>query len=94
VTVPTIPLDLFVRQNSLPRVDFIKADIEGAERLMLEGAKEVLRDFSPKLAICTYHRRDDPETLRDLILCANPNYVIENKFRKLYAHVPDRTGGA
>ena len=34
-------LDKWVKENNVPRVDFIKADIEGAERLMLEGAQWV-----------------------------------------------------
>ena len=88
IVINTITLDDFVCKNNLPRVDFIKADIEGAERLMLKGAKNVLRDFAPKLAICDYHLPDDPQVLRDLILDANPNYVIEHKYKKIFAYVP------
>ncbi len=58
--VETITIDDFVRENNLPRVDFIKSDIEGFERNMLEGAQETLRRFAPKLALCTYHLPDDP----------------------------------
>ncbi|MDR2569117.1 MAG: FkbM family methyltransferase [Oscillospiraceae bacterium] len=88
IIVQTITLDSFVHENNLPRVDFIKADIEGAERYMLMGAKQVLKDFAPKIAICTYHLPDDPKVLRELILDANPKYVIEEKWKKMYAHVP------
>jgi len=88
VTVQTITLDKFVQENKLPRVDFIKADIEGAERLLLKGAKNTLKNLAPKLAICTYHIPDDPQVLRQLILDANPNYVIEERFLKMYAYVP------
>ena len=87
-TVKAIPLDIFVQENNLPRVDFIKADIEGAERFMLMGAKNVLKDFAPKLSICKYHLPDDPEVLRGLILDANPKYVIEERLGLIYAHVP------
>jgi hypothetical protein len=55
---------------------------------LLKGAKGVLRDFSPKIAICTYHSPDDPKILRDLILDANPNYKIIQGIMKLYAYVP------
>jgi len=86
--VQATTLDDFVKSENLPRVDFIKADIEGAERYMLKGARQVLKEFSPKLAICTYHGLDEPKVIRKLILDANPDYIIEQQPRKLYAHVP------
>jgi len=88
ISVKCTKPDTFVHQNNIPRIDFIKADIEGAERYMLMGAKQVLKDFAPKLAICTYHLPDDPKVLRELILDANPDYVIEERWKKMYAHVP------
>ena len=88
VAVPAITLDAFVEKNGIPRVDFIKADIEGAERSMLRGAKKVLKEFAPKLSICTYHLPDDPQVFREIILEANPKYIIVEKFKKMYAYVP------
>jgi len=85
--VSTITLDDWVKQNNISKIDFIKADIEGAERLMLEGAQWVLKNYAPKLAICTYHLPDDKKVLTDLILKANPNYKIIYKWKKLYAWV-------
>jgi len=87
ITVQAIPLDTFVERNNISQVDFIKADIEGAERYLLMGAKQVLEEFSPKISICTYHLPDDPQVLRQLILDANPNYIIEERFKKMYAYV-------
>ena len=80
-------VDDFVRENNLLKVDFIKADIEGFERYMLAGAKDTLRRFAPKLAICTYHSQEDPQLLKQIILKANPNYTIVQKRKKLYAAV-------
>lgn len=80
-------LDQFVEENRLERIDFIKADIEGAERDMLRGAFNVLKTFAPKLAICTYHLRDDPKVLEQLILEANPNYKIVHRRGKLMAAI-------
>lgn len=87
IDVEQITLDEYVKREGLKRVDFIKADIEGAERLMLQGAQETLRKFAPKLALCTYHLPDDKEVMTNLILKANPDYKIEYKWKKLYAHV-------
>lgn len=87
IDVEQITLDEYVKREGLKKVDFIKADIEGAERLMLQGAQETLRKFAPKLALCTYHLPDDKEVMTELILKANPNYKIEYKWKKLYAHI-------
>jgi len=85
--VQAITLDAFVEKHDIPRVDFIKADIEGAERYMLMGAKQVLKEYAPKISICTYHRPDDAKVLRGIILDANPHYIVEGKFSKMYAYV-------
>ncbi len=81
-------LDSWVEKNNIKKIDFIKADIEGAERLMLKGAIKVLREFGPKLAICIYHLPDDPEVITDIILSANPNYIISKTTHKVFAYIP------
>jgi FkbM family methyltransferase len=78
-------LDSYIETNSIKKVDFIKVDIEGAERDFLEGARLTLSKFKPKLAICTYHFIDDPVVLTKLILEANPNYKISYNSKKLFA---------
>jgi hypothetical protein len=80
-------LDKFVEEKKLTRVDFIKADIEGAERDMLRGAANVLKTHAPKLAICTYHLADDPDVLEKIIKEANPNYTVVHLRHKLFAMV-------
>jgi FkbM family methyltransferase len=85
ISVTTI--DKFVEENKLERVDFIKADIEGAERDMLRGAANVLKTFAPKLALCTYHLPDDPEVLEQIIKEANPDYTVVQMRHKLFACV-------
>jgi FkbM family methyltransferase len=80
-------LDNYVRENGISKVDFIKADIEGAERDMLKGAEWTLKNFAPRLALCTYHLYDDPKVLEDLILAINPNYKIVHLSHKLFACV-------
>jgi hypothetical protein len=51
-----------VLQNT--RVNFIKADVEGAEAQLLSGAANLLAGQPDlKVAICTYHNPDDAEKL-------------------------------
>ena len=56
-------IDKLVAEQQLNRVDFIKMDIEGAERQALEGARDTVARFRPKLAIAMEHR---PEDLREI----------------------------
>jgi len=82
-----ITLDKWVKENNISKIDFIKADIEGAERYMLSGATEVLQKFAPKLSICTYHLPDDPQVLEEIIVKANPNYQVVHTAKKIHAYV-------
>jgi FkbM family methyltransferase len=85
IIVNITTLDDFVHENNIPRVDFIKADIEGAERLMLEGARDTIKRFHPRLAICTYHLPDDKEVLTSIIKDIDVSYKITYSSHKLYA---------
>ncbi len=49
--VVLIRLDEFIDKAGIERVDFIKADIEGWELKMLEGAAETLKRFRPTMMI-------------------------------------------
>ncbi|MBR1816060.1 MAG: FkbM family methyltransferase [Lachnospiraceae bacterium] len=54
--------------------DFIKMDIEGSEVEALKGSAEVIKKYSPTLAICIYHLKDDFRKIPLLIKEINPNY--------------------
>jgi FkbM family methyltransferase len=66
--VSSVSIDSFA--ETLPRVDFIKMDIEGAELPALYGAAQTIRKHRPKLAISLYHNLSDfvdiPEYLASL----------------------------
>ncbi|MDE2227944.1 MAG: FkbM family methyltransferase [Alphaproteobacteria bacterium] len=50
-TVEVTTLDALAARLSLPRLDFIKADIEGWEQAMVEGGRQTLMRFRPALLI-------------------------------------------
>ncbi|MBR5974874.1 MAG: hypothetical protein IK020_06790 [Clostridiales bacterium] len=62
-----ITLDQFVSEYKLTDEKiFIKADCEGDEVHIIEGASELLKRKSGiKLALCTYHLQDHEQILRD-----------------------------
>ena len=70
VDVELVTIDALVAELGLKRVDFIKMDIEGAERNALNGAAETLRRFRPRMAIATENLPDDihavPATVNEL----------------------------
>lgn len=71
------------------RLDFIKADIEGAEISLLLGAKNVLADNSNlKLLICTYHRQDDGKRIKE-ILESSGYYTEYSQKYMLYINDPE-----
>ena len=62
------------------KIDFIKADIEGAEPLLLEGAKRIMEKDSPKIAICTYHRQDDAENCKKILESSGYGAIFSNGY--------------
>lgn len=56
------------------RVDFIKADVEGAEMDMLRGAEATIRGWMPKIAVTVYHAANDWRAMRDYVRAIAPGY--------------------
>jgi FkbM family methyltransferase len=69
-TVEVLTLERLLADMSIPRIDFLKMDIEGAEIQATEGALAVLKRDHPRLAITTYHRSFDFGALRALLIAA------------------------
>jgi FkbM family methyltransferase len=74
LAVRAVTLDRLVDELKLDRVDFIKMDIEGAERHALAGATRLLAAHKPRLAICIYHTPDDRDVVPRLVRSANDGY--------------------
>ena len=69
----TVSVDEISKSES---ITYIKADIEGAESEMLDGAEITLKRVKPKLNIAAYHRIEDIFILPEKILEVNPEYKI------------------
>ena len=63
--VEAISIDEWAEVNGIPKIDYIKMDIEGAEYDTLIGATRVIKEFKPSLAICVYHRNDSAAGIYD-----------------------------
>lgn len=71
-------IDSLFYSRELP-VTYIKADLEGYELNMLEGAKNTIARNLPKIAIATYHVHDHAEKISIFLKDINPNYQIKTK---------------
>jgi FkbM family methyltransferase len=77
VQVPLTTIDKLVAELNLPRVDFIKMDIEGAEIPALAGGRETIARFHPRMAIATEHKPDDEYAIPAAVRKISPNYQME-----------------
>ena len=67
-----VPLDWFYELKPT----LIKMDIEGSELDALHGAREILRDLKPALAVCLYHKASHLWEVPLLIHSMNPDYRL------------------
>lgn len=77
VRIQTTTLDQTVFDRKLPRVDYIKMNIEGAEIKALEGADEVIRRFKPHFAISSDHYLDG-DVIRGERTCNTVEHILAN----------------
>lgn len=73
VTVKARSIDSILQGE---RATYIKMDIEGAELEALKGAKESIKKWRPRLAICIYHKPEDIIELPAYILSLVPDYKM------------------
>jgi FkbM family methyltransferase len=73
-TALTITIDDLVISKGMPRVDFIKMDIEGSELDALKGARKTIEQYKPRLAISLYHKQNDFFEIPEYLHEVNPDY--------------------
>lgn len=74
IELPVTTIDKLVSELRLARVDFIKMDVEGAERNALEGALGTIAKYRPRMAIATENLADDQHVVPRVIRRARPDY--------------------
>lgn len=60
LNVNTNTIDTYCNENNIEYIDFIKIDVEGAEKIVLDGANNMLRNNKIKMGLF-----EVGETLRD-----------------------------
>jgi FkbM family methyltransferase len=76
VEAPLTTVDKLVAELHLPRVDFIKMDIEGAEQRAVVGARQTIGRFHPRMSLCIYHVKGDEVQVPKLVRDADPSYQV------------------
>jgi FkbM family methyltransferase len=71
-------IDHFCKTQNVP-INYLKADIEGYEQQMLDGAMDAITQFKPKIAITVYHKENDVPGIVKQLKCAVPGYKIKLK---------------
>ena len=84
-TARIMTLDNYVGEKNLPRVDFIKMDVEGSELDILKGAAITITKYKPILALSAY-KLDDFWTLTKFIKSLRPDYEFA---LRQYASTPE-----
>ena len=85
-TVETVTVDFLSEEYTNSKgFTLIKADVEGAEKQMLLGAKKEISAHSPKLFVSAYHRNEDIFALPLLVHELNPHYKI---YLRKHPYVP------
>lgn len=74
VRVPLTTIDKIVAELDLRRVDFIKMDIEGAEKEALRGASDTIKRFRPRMSISSEHLDDDFTAIPAVVKSIEPRY--------------------
>lgn len=70
--IETINLDNVINE----KIDLIKLDIEGEELNALKGARRIITEYKPKIAVCIYHKQEHFWDIPLYLLELNSQYKI------------------
>jgi len=77
IRLPLTTIDKLAAELSLPRVDYVKMDIEGAEPNALVGGRETIKRWKPRMSISAYHQEDHPVRIPAVIRDIRSDYRME-----------------
>ncbi|MDD5594344.1 MAG: FkbM family methyltransferase [Candidatus Margulisbacteria bacterium] len=86
-TVKIRTIDQLFFERGLP-VSYLKADLEGYELKMLNGAIKTIKAFKPKIAITTYHRVEHARQIANFLEDLALGYKIKCKGIEAYSGAP------
>lgn len=69
-----------VDEEVLEDITYMKMDVEGAEMMALEGAKNQIIKNKPKLAISVYHKKEDIIDIPRYLLELRPDYKFYMRY--------------
>lgn len=82
----TVEVDAIAIDSLEPeRVDYIKYDVEGAEKEALLGSAETIKAHKPTLLVSAYHRSEDIFELPMLLAALEPSYKL---YLRRYPYIP------
>lgn len=55
------------RYLSDEKIDFLKIDVEGMEKEVIEGSKNILNQENVQVAVCTYHKNNDDILIKQIL---------------------------
>ena len=85
LNVNTNTIDNYCNEKSINNIDFIKIEVEGAEKIVLDGAKNMLENNKIKMGIF-----EIGETLKDANTSENEICnMLENYNYKIYKEIPN-----
>jgi hypothetical protein len=84
-----ISLDTFFSKRG-ECVNYIQADIEGGEKDLLIGARNLLKNRNMQLSICCYHREKDEKELSEMLLRHGFRVEYSAGYMLMWMQVPCR----
>jgi FkbM family methyltransferase len=76
--ISVMTLDHLIEIKNI-RPSYIKMDLEGHDYAALEGAKETIFQYKPRIAVTTYHHINHARQIKVLLQSIHPAYRIQTK---------------